>query len=81
MRAYILLKIHTGEIGEALAQMRQVPGLVQADMTFGPYDAVATVEAQDLRSVGNIVAWQIQTIPGVAETLTCLAVELDGRGA
>jgi DNA-binding Lrp family transcriptional regulator len=79
MRAYILMKIHTGEIGEALAQMRQVPGVVQADMTFGPYDAVATVEARDLASLGNVVAWQLQTIPGVAETLTCLAVELDGQ--
>jgi DNA-binding Lrp family transcriptional regulator len=78
MRAYILLKIHTGEIGEALGQMRQVPGVMQAEMTFGPYDAVATVEAQDLESMGHLVAWQIQTIPGVAETLTCLAVEANG---
>jgi DNA-binding Lrp family transcriptional regulator len=75
------MKVHTGEIGEALAQMRQVPGVAQADMTFGPYDIVATVEAHDLASLGNVVAWQLQTIPGVAQTLTCLAVELDGRGA
>lgn len=79
MRAYILLKIHTGELGPALEQMRQVPGVTQADMTFGPYDAVVTVEAHDLDRLGNMVAWQIQTIPGVAETLTCLAVRLGER--
>jgi DNA-binding Lrp family transcriptional regulator len=75
MKAYVLTKIRTGEIGETLRQLLAVKGVAHADMTFGPYDAVITVEARDLNALGRLIAWDIQTIPGVAETLTCLAVE------
>ncbi len=76
MKAYILIHMQTGEIGGALDQLRQVKGVLQADMTFGQYDAVALVEAADLKALGRLVAWDIQTIPGVNETITCLAVEM-----
>lgn len=75
MKAYILTKIRTGEIGEALRQLQAIKGVVQADMTFGPYDAVITIETQNLNTLGHMIAWDIQTVPGVAETLTCLAVD------
>lgn len=74
MKAYILIHIQTGEIGEVLKQLRTVKGVAQADMTFGEYDAVALVEAPDLQKLGHLVAWEIQAIPGVQETQTCLAV-------
>jgi len=74
MKAYILINIQTGEIGEALSQLRQVKGVLQADMTFGEYDAVVVVEAPDLKALGRLVGWDIQTIPGVQDTITCLAV-------
>ena len=44
-------------------------------MTFGPYDAVAIVDSKDINDLGQILAGIIQPIPGVEETLTCLAVE------
>jgi hypothetical protein len=75
MKAYVLTKIRTGEIGGALRHLRTIAGVARADMTFGPYDAVITVEAQDLNAIGRLIAWDIQTVPGVTETLTCLAVE------
>ena len=74
MKAYILIHIQTGEIGEVLKQLRRVKGVAQADMTFGEYDAIAMVEAADLQALGHLVAWEIQAIPGVLDTLTCLAV-------
>lgn len=75
MKAYILTKIQTGELGETIRQLRTLKGVVQADMTFGPYDAVTIIEAKDLNALGHMVAWDIQALPGVQETLTCLAVE------
>jgi hypothetical protein len=44
-------------------------------MTFGPYDAVAVISANDIAHLGKILALGIQPIPGVLDTLTCLAVE------
>lgn len=76
MKAYALLKIKAGEIGAALTEIRAVKGVTHADMTFGPYDAVVTLETADLNALGHLVAWDLQTIPGVMETLTCLAVEI-----
>lgn len=75
MRAYILIHIRTGEIREVVRQLRRVEGVTEANMTFGPYDAVAVVEAQDVKNIGDIMATAIQPIPGVLDTLTCLAVE------
>jgi DNA-binding Lrp family transcriptional regulator len=74
MKAYVMIKIRPGEIIEAIRQMRDVSGVVEASMTFGPYDAVARVEGGDLHSIGQVVTSGIQAAPGVIETLTCLVI-------
>ena len=76
MRAYVLIKIRTGEIQEVVHQLRKQEGVIEANMTFGPYDAVAVVQASDTRHLGKILSMGIQPVPGVLETLTCLAVEI-----
>lgn len=74
MRAYVLIHIRAGEIREVIKQLRRTEGVIEANMTFGPYDAVAIVDANDVNHIGAILATHIQPIPGVVETLTCLAV-------
>ena len=76
MKAYIMIKIRAGEVGEVVHQLRKVNGVVEAHMTFGPYDAVAVVETADIARLGAITASEIQPIPGVEQTLTCLAVDV-----
>jgi DNA-binding Lrp family transcriptional regulator len=75
MKAYVLIHIRTGDIREVIRQLRRVDGVTEATMTFGPYDAIAVVEADDVKTIGKIMAASIQPIPGVIETLTCLAVD------
>jgi DNA-binding Lrp family transcriptional regulator len=75
MKAYILIVVRTGEIHEVVHQLRRVEGVVETSMTFGPYDAIAVAEAKDIQGIGDILVSKIQPIPGVLETLTCLAVE------
>ena len=76
MKAYMLIKIRTGEVNEVVKSLRKVDGVVEAHMTFGPYDAVAEVETKDVTTLGAITASMIQPITGVEQTLTCLAVDL-----
>jgi DNA-binding Lrp family transcriptional regulator len=76
MHAYVLIKVRTGEIADVVRQLRKVTGVQEANMTFGPFDAVAIIQAEDNKHMGQILAMGIQPIPGVLETLTCLAVEL-----
>ena len=76
MKAYVLVDIRTGEIQDVVRQLKRVDGVSEANMTLGPYDAVVVVMADNNNHLGEILASQIQPIPGVLETLTCLAVEV-----
>ncbi len=76
MKAYILIKIRTGEVRQVVRQLRKLETVESADMTFGPYDAVAVVKNGDINKLGVLLASEIQPIPGILETLTCLAVDV-----
>jgi DNA-binding Lrp family transcriptional regulator len=75
VKAYVLINAQTMETAEVVEMMHEVKGVVAADVTFGPYDAVAIVEASDLNALGRIIVREIRTLPGVLDTITCLAVE------
>jgi DNA-binding Lrp family transcriptional regulator len=76
MKAYILIKIRTGELKQVVRQLRRIETVKSAEMTFGPYDAIAVVENGDIGKLGMLIASEIQPIPGIEQTLTCLAVDV-----
>ncbi|MBT3322168.1 MAG: Lrp/AsnC ligand binding domain-containing protein [Anaerolineae bacterium] len=75
MKAYILISTRNGEATAVVRQAKRIKGVVEAHITFGPYDVVAVVKATDTKEVGHIVHNEVQPIPGVLDTLTCLAVD------
>jgi DNA-binding Lrp family transcriptional regulator len=75
MKAYVLITVRSGEIREVVRQLRRTDGVTEANMTFGPYDVVALISGNDVPHLGKIIAQGIQPVPGVTQTLTCLAVE------
>lgn len=75
MKAYVLVNIHPGSIDEVVRNMRRLPEVVEANATFGPYDAVAVIQADTIGQLGRLVNVRIQSIPGIVETLTCLVSE------
>ena len=77
VKAYVLIKVSTGEITEVVRRLHQIKAVRTAEMTFGDFDAIAIIEAGDLESMGAVIAAQVQTIPGIISTNTCLAVEVD----
>lgn len=76
MKAYVLIKIRAGEVKDVVRQLRKLESVIEAHMTFGPYDAVAVIAAQDISGLGSMIATSIQPIPGVEQTLTCIAVDV-----
>jgi DNA-binding Lrp family transcriptional regulator len=76
MKAYVMIKIRAGEVKDVVENLRKIKGVKEAHMTFGPYDAVAEVETADVAALGKVTALEIQPIPGVEQTLTCLAVDV-----
>ena len=77
MKAYVLISASTGEVRSVVRQLKKVKHVSEASLTFGPYDAVAIVEAEDIDKIGLIIYQGIQPIPGILDTLTCLAVKSD----
>jgi len=75
MKAYIMIHVRPGSVPEVIRNMRRVKGIIEANMTFGPYDVVAVAEVNDVNNLGKLVASELQPIPGVLDTLTCLVVE------
>lgn len=75
MKAFVLIKIRTGEVELVLRDLYRIHAVSDAYMTFGPHDAIAMVEAENLKQIGQIVYSEIQPIPGVLQTLTLLAIE------
>ena len=76
MKAYILIKVRAGEVKDVVDQLRRIKNVREAHMTFGPYDAVAVAETEDVAALGKVTALEIQPSPGVEQTLTCLAVDV-----
>ncbi len=76
MKAFVLIKIRAGDVGDVVRQIRELESVMEAHMTFGPYDAVAVIDSSDLGSIGTLIATSIQPIDGVEQTLTCLAADM-----
>jgi DNA-binding Lrp family transcriptional regulator len=75
MKAYVLIKVRAGSIPEVVKNLRRVDNVVDANMTFGPYDVVAIMNTQDINQLGRLISTGIQPIPGILDTTTCLIVE------
>lgn len=75
MKAYILMQIRVGSIPEVIGNLKRMDQVIEAHSILGPYDIIAIVEARDTNQMGRLVNVDIQVIPGVLETLTCLIVE------
>ncbi len=55
--------------------LEQLPGYKEAHCVTGPYDIIAMFEADSYEDIVlKVVVNQIQKIPGVARTMTCLKV-------
>ncbi|MET0665081.1 MAG: Lrp/AsnC ligand binding domain-containing protein, partial [Acidimicrobiales bacterium] len=51
-------------------------GIVSADDVTGPYDVIATAEADSVDDLGKMVVSRVQMIEGITRTLTCPVVNL-----
>jgi DNA-binding Lrp family transcriptional regulator len=73
--AYVLIQTAVNAATVA-HEIRSIEGVESADDVSGPYDVIVRAEAADMDSLGQLVVARIQTVEGVARTLTCPVVEL-----
>lgn len=75
MKAIILLKLTSIESREAYHRLTQLASVKESFVVYGRYDAVVIIQAENLEEIRHIILSEIQTIPGVIDTLPCLIVE------
>ena len=75
LNGYVLIQAEVGmakDVGQALGG---VDGVTSVDMVTGPYDVIARTQAVDFEQLGAMMS-RIQTVDGVARTLTCSVLHL-----
>ncbi|HEX77013.1 MAG TPA: Lrp/AsnC family transcriptional regulator [Dehalococcoidia bacterium] len=70
IKGYILTKLVPGFESQALSQIRSTPGVLEVNLVFGRWDAIATAEAKTLHELLRLVVSQIRGIQGVQDTET-----------
>ena len=75
MKAYVLIEVEMGHAEDVTDAIRQMPGVISADATFGIYDLIVIAEVGSVRDLGALLRRDIQCIPGVRSTSTCLCVD------
>jgi len=73
-KAFILMETIVGKNKEVVSALRQLEGVISADTVTGPYDIIAIIERETLSDITELVTGKIHPLPGIARTLTCLAV-------
>lgn len=73
-KAYVLLEAQAGKTDEALEKVKMINGVKNVSLVTGPYDLIIQIEAEDLKQLGRIVSEQVQIIPGVTKTITCVII-------
>lgn len=76
VKGYILIKLIPGLEPDALSQIRSTSGILEVNLVFGQWDAVATAEAKTLFELAKVVVGEIRGIQGVQDSTTLIEAEL-----
>ena len=76
VKGYILIKLVPGLESSALSQIRITPGVLDVNLVFGQWDAIAIAEAKTLFELAKIIVGEVRSIQGVQDTTTLVQGEL-----
>jgi len=76
VKGYLLLKLVPGLESDAMSQVRAIPGILDVNLVFGQWDAIAIAEAKSLFELARIIVSEVRGIQGVQDTATLVQGEL-----
>lgn len=78
--AYILFKVNSGTERESCEKIANFDEVLMVGITYGEYDIIARVSAQDLQALEKFSAEKIRKVPSVLLTSTMIiAKEYKGK--
>jgi AsnC family. len=75
VRAYVMVKAHTGEADRLCEEIAAVEGVERAHIVAGDVDLIAVVSVDTPAGVKQVAATQMQSIDGVGSTQTYVAMD------
>lgn len=76
VRGYLLIKLVPGFESSALSQIRAIHGILDVNLVFGHWDAIAVAEAKTLFELSRLVVNEVRGIQGVQDSDTLVQGEL-----
>jgi hypothetical protein len=76
VKGYLLLKLVPGLESDAMSQVRAIPGILDVNLVFGQWDAIAIAEAKSLFELARIIVSEVRGIQGIQDTATLVQGEL-----
>lgn len=67
--AYVLISCYMGQEHDVLVQLKSIPQIKTAIITYGEYDVVAKIQAESATELANISS-QIRRIQKIRSTIT-----------
>ncbi len=76
VKGYILIKLVPGLESDAISQIRATSGVIDVNLVFGQWDAIAIAEAKSLFELARIIVSEVRGMQGVQDTTTLVQGEL-----
>ena len=68
--AYVLISCVMGAEHDVLEQIKSIPQIKTAMITYGEYDLVAKVETESAQEMANLISSQIRQLQKIRSTIT-----------
>ena len=73
--AYVLITTETGAVNSVLESLKKMDPVKETYMVYGVYDIIATVKAETMDKVKEIVTWNLRSLDKVRSTLTMILID------
>jgi|TARA_B100000315_G_C14469515_1_gene537633 DNA-binding Lrp family transcriptional regulator len=73
-KAFVLIETAIGKTRAVATSLGQIESIKSVDTVTGPYDIIATIEAETLNDIGAVITSKVHAIDGISRTVTCLVV-------
>ena len=73
--AYVLITTETGAVDSVLESLKKMDFVKETFMVYSVYDIIATVKAETMDKLREIVTWNLRSLDKVRSTLTMIVVE------
>lgn len=73
-KSYVLINVMEGKITDVISELRQLEEVKAIDVVTGEYDIVATIVAEGLIDIGDLVVYRIKPLPYVFKVVTYFCI-------